>query len=254
MRDKQTHNRPPAHTTENDKTGATRPEGKPPVRVGFVFSFSLFLTTPPAKPSTLRPARVSYITEPHAKTPDPPSNPRRTPRRAPPRAATRPRPLLALHRPLSRRAHRRRLRRSIPAHRFLHRREQRRRLENHRRWPHLATHLRLSAHRLPFIPELLWAQGRLQARFYIDPRSGLPHIHNHGVAEDEVIEILEKPGEDRPASEGARMALGQTASGRYLRVVYVPDPAPDSVFVITAFELSGKPLAAYRRRRRKKQQ
>jgi hypothetical protein len=94
----------------------------------------------------------------------------------------------------------------------------------------------------------------LQARFYIDPTTGFPHIHNHGVTEDEVIEVLERPAEDRPAKEGARIALGQTASGRYLRVIYVPDPAPDSVFVVTAFELSGKPLAAYRRRGRKKHQ
>jgi hypothetical protein len=74
------------------------------------------------------------------------------------------------------------------------------------------------------------------------------------VNEDEVIDVLEKPGEDRAGSEGVRIALGKTDSGRYLRVVYVPDPEPDSVFVITAYELSGKPLAAFRRRRRKKQQ
>jgi hypothetical protein len=95
---------------------------------------------------------------------------------------------------------------------------------------------------------------RLQARFYIDPTSGLPHIHNHQVDEDEVIDVLEKPGEDRPGREGARIALGQTAAGRYLRVVYIPDPEPDSVFVITAYDLTGKPLAAFRRRKRKKQQ
>jgi hypothetical protein len=94
----------------------------------------------------------------------------------------------------------------------------------------------------------------LQSRFYIDPVTGLPHINGHGVYEDEVIEILEKPIEDRAGREGSRIALGQTASGRYLRVVYVPDPEPDSVFVITAYELAGKPLAAFRRRRRKKQQ
>ena len=33
----------------------------------------------------------------------------------------------------------------------------------------------------------------------------------------------------------------------------IPDPFPDSVFVITAYELRGKPLAAYRRRRKRKQ-
>jgi hypothetical protein len=84
--------------------------------------------------------------------------------------------------------------------------------------------------------------------------TGAPHIYNHEVAEEEVIEVLEKPGEDRAGREGSRIALGQTASGRYLRVIYVPDREPDSVFVITAYELIGKPLAAYRRRRKKKRQ
>lgn len=101
---------------------------------------------------------------------------------------------------------------------------------------------------------LEWARRRLRARYYIDPATGLPHIYGHQVTEDEVLEILERPGEDRAGRESSRIALGHTASGRYLRVVYVPDPEPDSVFVITAYELTGKPLAAYRRRRRKKQQ
>lgn len=48
------------------------------------------------------------------------------------------------------------------------------------------------------------------------------------------------------------MVIGRTAGGRYLRVIYVPDPEPNSVFVITAYELRGKPLIAYRRRRRRK--
>jgi hypothetical protein len=54
------------------------------------------------------------------------------------------------------------------------------------------------------------------------------------VNEDEVIEVLDKPGEDRTGTEGSRIALGKTTSGRYLRVIYVPDPEPDSVFVVTA--------------------
>jgi hypothetical protein len=33
--------------------------------------------------------------------------------------------------------------------------------------------------------------------------------------------------EDRPGREGARVALGQTRAGRYLRVIYVPDSQPD---------------------------
>ena len=92
----------------------------------------------------------------------------------------------------------------------------------------------------------------MKARFYIDPQTGAPHIYNHRVGEDEVEDVLRNPGEDRPGREGSRVALGQTRSGRYLRVIYVPDPEPDSVFVITAYELQGKPLMAYRRRRRRK--
>jgi hypothetical protein len=60
------------------------------------------------------------------------------------------------------------------------------------------------------------------------------------------------PGEDRPSREGSRIAIGQTLEGRYLRVIYVPDPELDSLLVITAYELKGKPLVAYRRRRRRK--
>jgi len=94
----------------------------------------------------------------------------------------------------------------------------------------------------------------LKARFYIDQATGAPHIHGHQVDEEEVLDVLEEPGEDRPGREGARVALGQTSAGRHLRVVYVVDPDPGSVFVITAYELTGAPLAAYRRRRKRKQQ
>lgn len=92
----------------------------------------------------------------------------------------------------------------------------------------------------------------MNIRFYIDPETGVSHIHNHGVEEDEVEDVLGNPDEDRPGREGARVAIGQTRAGRYLRVIFVPDPEPNSVFVITAHELRGKPLAAYRRRRRRR--
>jgi len=77
-------------------------------------------------------------------------------------------------------------------------------------------------------------------------------MYNHGVRESEVEDVLRRPGEDRPGRDGSRVTIGQTSAGRYLRVVYVPDPEPESVFVITALELAGKPLIAYRRRRRRK--
>ena len=90
-------------------------------------------------------------------------------------------------------------------------------------------------------------------RYYIDPETDLPHIYRHGVEEQDVEEVLRRPMEDRPGREGARVALGRSRAGRYLRVIYVPDPVPDSVFVITAYRLGAKALRALRRRRRRTQ-
>lgn len=92
----------------------------------------------------------------------------------------------------------------------------------------------------------------MRLRFYTDPKTEEPHIYNHDVDEREVEDVMERPGEDRAGREGVRVALGQTSAGRYLRVIYVPDDEPGSFFVITAYDLTGKPLAAYRRRRRRR--
>jgi hypothetical protein len=92
----------------------------------------------------------------------------------------------------------------------------------------------------------------LKLRYYLDDETGQPHLYRHEVSEREVEEVLTRPGEDRPGREGARLAIGKTRAGRYLRVVYIPDPEPESVFVITAYELKGKPLTAYKRRMRRR--
>jgi len=92
----------------------------------------------------------------------------------------------------------------------------------------------------------------MKIRFYVDPETGVPHVHNHDVDKDEVADVLSSGGEDRVGREGSRVAIGRTRGGRYLRVIYVPDPEPASVFVITAYELAGKALLAYRRRRKRK--
>jgi hypothetical protein len=89
-------------------------------------------------------------------------------------------------------------------------------------------------------------------RYYIDPETQRPHIYRHGVTELEVEEVLRRPMEDRPGREGSRIALGRTEAGRYLRVVYVADRMPDSLFVVTAYQLGLKALKALRRRRRRK--
>lgn len=94
--------------------------------------------------------------------------------------------------------------------------------------------------------------GRVDLRFYLDQETGEPHIYEHGVSEVEVHEILESPVDEFGGRGDSRIALGQTATGRYLQVVYVPDPGRRSAFVVTAYDLTGKALAAYRRRRRRK--
>ena len=92
----------------------------------------------------------------------------------------------------------------------------------------------------------------MEIRFYKDPQTDLPHIYEHGVTEDEVSEILLSGGEDLPAKRDSRMKLGKTWAGRYLQIIYAPDKEPDSVFVITAYELQGKAKSAFRRRQRRK--
>jgi hypothetical protein len=92
----------------------------------------------------------------------------------------------------------------------------------------------------------------MNLRFHIDPETGQPHIFDHGVTEGEVREVPRRPGEDRPGDEDSRVAIGQTLAGRYLKVIYVRDPSDDGVFVITAYDLTGKPLKAYRRQRQRK--
>lgn len=91
----------------------------------------------------------------------------------------------------------------------------------------------------------------MDVRYYENPVTGLPHIYDHGITEAEVERILARPGEDGPSSDGARQSIGQAQTGRYLRVIYVPDKSGDGVFVVTAYLLTGKPLKAYRRRKRR---
>jgi hypothetical protein len=91
----------------------------------------------------------------------------------------------------------------------------------------------------------------MELRFHIDPDTGLPHIYNHGITEAEVREALSRPGIDYPQRRNAKVRLGQTEAGRYLKIVYVPDSGWQSAFVVTAYPLRGKALKAFRRARRK---
>jgi hypothetical protein len=92
----------------------------------------------------------------------------------------------------------------------------------------------------------------MDVRYYHDPDTGQPHIHGHGISEQEVEQVLRGRGEDLRAARNSRRKIGRTAAGRCLQVIYVPDEDPKSVFVITAYELRGKAAKAFRRRQRRK--
>ena len=86
----------------------------------------------------------------------------------------------------------------------------------------------------------------------MDPETELPHIYNHGVTEAEVREVLVRPGMVLKGGKNSRFGLCQTVAGRYLKVVYAPRKEGEGIFVITAYELRGNELKAYRRRQRRK--
>ena len=93
----------------------------------------------------------------------------------------------------------------------------------------------------------------MNLRFNIDRETRLLHIYDHGVEEYEVEDVLlDDKVEDRHSRDDIRSAIGQTRGGRYLRVIYKRDPAPDNILVITAYELRGQPRNAYRRRQRRR--
>jgi hypothetical protein len=92
----------------------------------------------------------------------------------------------------------------------------------------------------------------MELRFYLDPETGQPHIFDHGVTEAEVHEVLRRPSEDRAGDENSRVAIGPTGAGRYLKVIYARDAVGDGVFGITAYDLTEKPLKAFKRRQRRK--
>jgi hypothetical protein len=89
-------------------------------------------------------------------------------------------------------------------------------------------------------------------RFLIDRDTELPHIDQHGVSSAEVLEVLRGPSDHGPGRDGTRVAEGKTGQGRYLRVIYKQNDIDSSIFVITAYDLSGRAKAAYRRRRRRR--
>ena len=92
----------------------------------------------------------------------------------------------------------------------------------------------------------------MELRFWKDPETALPHIYEHGVREEEVRQVLSRPRLNLRGGGNSRSIMGQTSAGRYLKVVFVPDPDGAGGFVVTAYELQGKGLQAYRRATRRR--
>lgn len=68
----------------------------------------------------------------------------------------------------------------------------------------------------------------MNVRFHTNP-DGEPHVHDHGVAEDEVLEALARPLEQISGSDESTILIGRTVGGRVLKV-FSPTPATGMVY------------------------
>jgi hypothetical protein len=93
-----------------------------------------------------------------------------------------------------------------------------------------------------------------ELRYHFNPVTAQPHIYDHGVSESEVEDVLARPIEVRKGTGKSRVALGQSRNGRFLKIFYVPDDDGIGIFIITAYDIVGKPLHALRRRMRRRAQ
>jgi len=75
------------------------------------------------------------------------------------------------------------------------------------------------------IKRILYHPGRGRGQ----SRQKEKHIYNHNVTENEAKDIISRPGEDRLGREGSQVAIGQTQTGQYLRLIYVPNHDPDEI-------------------------
>ena len=96
------------------------------------------------------------------------------------------------------------------------------------------------------------ARSPSDIRYHYDPDTGLPHIHGHDVDETEVEAVLRHPIENRPGTGNSRVIIGRTGAGRLLKVIFVEDDQGPGIFVVTAYDVAGKALTAFRRRMRKR--
>ena len=84
-------------------------------------------------------------------------------------------------------------------------------------------------------------------RFHTNP-DGEPHVHDHGVDEEEVLQALSQPLEQIAGRDDSTILIGRTTAGRVLKVIFTDARDGDGIFIITAFDLPPKQLKALRRR------
>ncbi len=83
------------------------------------------------------------------------------------------------------------------------------------------------------------------------PGGNVEHIENHGVTPEECEEVFDDPGSlIASARGGAKQIIGQTGSGRYLRIIFRL-MGTRLIKVITAYELPPKAKKAFRRRQKR---
>jgi hypothetical protein len=87
----------------------------------------------------------------------------------------------------------------------------------------------------------------VKVRFHTNP-DGEPHIHDHGVAETEVLEALARPLEQFSGRDDCTILIGRTVGGRVLKIILADAHDGEGILVITAFDLPAKQLRALRRR------
>ena len=94
----------------------------------------------------------------------------------------------------------------------------------------------------------------MNVRYNVDADTGLPHMYQHGVSEEEVDEILRRPIDSRHGDGDSVIVTGKTWRGRFLRVMVAFDADRQGCFVITAYDLRGNALKGLRRRMRRRGQ
>ena len=82
----------------------------------------------------------------------------------------------------------------------------------------------------------------MEFKFYINPDSGKLHIHDHDVDPEDIFDFFsQRTILERKRQDGSFEAFGRIPSGRFLTVVYRKEP-PDTIFVITAFDLKDRQI------------